>query len=181
MEPNKDFLDLIVGRHSCRVYKPDPLDRDTLAAIVETARYAPSGMNRQMCHFYVITDPALLAAITQLVSEKLPPFAEKDCRYGAPALVIVANRKDNTSAMQDASCALENMMLAGCALGVASRWINQPAALSDDPDFRALLAPAGLTDEERICGSLSLGYPAGDLFPPRPERKGNFVTWVTGD
>lgn len=181
MEPNKEFVNLILARHSCKVYKPDPVDTDTLTAIVETARYAPSGMNRQMCHFYVITAPKLLSAITALVSRKLPPFAERDCRFGAPALVVVANRKDNTSAVQDSSCAMENMMLAGCALGVASRWCNQLTALSDDPDLRALLAPIGLNDEERICGSLALGYPDGPLFPDRPERKGNFVTWVTGE
>ena len=35
MEHNKEFLNLILDRRSCRAYRPDPLDRPTLAAIVE--------------------------------------------------------------------------------------------------------------------------------------------------
>ncbi len=168
---------MILERRSCKEYRPDPVDRETLSQIVEAGRYAPSGMNRQMCHFYVVDDRTLLAKISALVSRKLPAFEGKDCRYGAPALVVVANRKENKMALQDASCALENMMLAACALGVGSRWINQPFALSDDAELRALL---GLPEEERICGSLALGCPAGPLFPGQRERTGNPVTWVTG-
>ncbi len=180
MEHNKALLNLILDRRSCKEYLPDPLDRPTLAAIVEAGRYAPSAMNRQRCHFYVVTDSKILDAITRTVSKNLPGFEAKDCRYGAPALVVVTNRKNNPMALQDASCAMENMMLAACALGVASRWINQPYALSDDPELRALLAPAGLSDEERICASLALGLPAGPLYPARPERTGNPVSWLTG-
>lgn len=177
MNKNMDLLNLILDRRSCKEYQPEPLDRPTLAAIVEAGRYAPSGMNRQMNHFYVITDNAILSSISRLVSEKLPGFADRDCRYAAPALVVVANRKDNPMALQDASCAMENMMLAACAVGVASRWINQPFALSDDPDLRALI---GVKEEERICASLALGRPAGPLYPERTERTGNLVTWVSG-
>ena len=179
MNKNMDLLNLILDRRSCKEYLPTPLDRPTLAAIVEAGRYAPSGMDRQKNHFYVVTDPQILAAVTRIVSEKLPGFQGRDCRYGAPALVVVANRRENTVALQDAACAMENMMLAACAVGVASRWINQPAALSDDPDLRALLVPYGLSEEERICASLALGLPADPLYPGRKERTGNPVTWVS--
>lgn len=180
MNKNMDLLNLILDRRSCKNYLPTPLDRPTLAAIVEAGRYAPSAMDRQKNHFYVVTDPQALSAVTRIVSEKLPGFEGRDCRYGAPALVVVANRKKNPMAIQDASCAMENMMLAACAVGVASRWINQPFALGDDPDLRAILAPYGLSDEECICASLALGLPDGPLYPGRKERTGNPVTWVSG-
>ena len=179
MNKNMDLLNLILDRRSCKEYRPDPLDQPTLAAIVEAGRFAPSGMDRQKNHFYVVTDPQVLSALSSLVSQKLSGFSARDFRYGAPALVIVANRKDNPMAIQDASCAMENMMLAACAVGVASRWINQPYALRDDPDLRALLAPFGLGEEECICASLALGYPVGPLFPGRKEHTGNPVTWVS--
>ena len=85
MEHNKEFLNLILDRRSCRNYRPDPLDRPTLAAIVEAGRYAPSAMNRQLNHFYVITNPDTLAAITATVSRRLEGFEGRDCRYGATA------------------------------------------------------------------------------------------------
>lgn len=175
---SKDMLNLILDRRSCKEYQSTPLDKPTLAAIVEAGRYAPSGMNRQLNHFYIITDAHVLASISHIVSEKLPAFADKDCRYGAPAMILVTNQKDNRVALQDAACAMENMMLAACAMGVASRWINQPYALTDDPDLRSLI---GLPEEERICASLSLGLPVGPLFPGRKEHPGNPITWVTGD
>lgn len=174
------FLQLILNRRSIKEYRPRPVSRQHLEAIVECGRHAPSGMNRQQTTFYVITDPELLSAITRLVSEKLPAFAGQDCRYGAPALILLTNLKSNPVALQDTACAMENMMLAACSLGLGSRWINQPYKLSEDPDMRALLAPLGLSDEECICASLSVGHAAGDLFPgPRP-HPGNPVVWAEG-
>ena len=42
MEHTKDFLNLLLDRRSCRAFQPDPVDRPTLAAIVEAGRYAPA-------------------------------------------------------------------------------------------------------------------------------------------
>lgn len=177
MYEKNETIKLIMDRRSCRSYRPDVPSHQELAAVVETARYAPSGMNRQLCHFYVITDQALLAKLTALVSSKLEAFAQHDFRYAAPVLVLVCHRKDCTVALQDASCAMENMMLAAWSLGMGSRWVNQLWRLSDDPDLRALLAPVGYSEEEFICASLTLGWPDGSL-PSRRERTGNLVTWV---
>lgn len=181
MESNRELLELLQNRRSCRAFQPQPLDRDTLSAIVEAGRRAPSAMNRQLCRFYVLTDPDLLEAVSRTVSVQLEGFAGRDCRYGAPALVLVTNRRDNACALQDASCAMENMMLAAAALGVGSCWINQPYYLSGDETFRALLAPIGLTGEEAVCASLALGLPAGELFPGLREIFGNPVVWAAGD
>lgn len=175
MEKHKELLNLILDRRSCHAFRDDPLDRPTLAAITEAGRYAPSAKNRQLNHFYVITDPALLEALSAMVSRKMEAFAGRDCRYGAPALILVTNSKENTCALQDAACAMENMMLAACAMGVGACWINQPYHLGSDPELRALL---GVGEEEVICGSLALGLPAGELFPGRRERTGNPVTWI---
>ena len=174
----KETLRDLLERRSCRKYLPEQIKDEELAAVLEAGTFAPSGMNRQLNHFIIVTDPKTLAEITRMVSEKLPAFAGKDCRYGAPALVVVANRKSNGVALQDAACAMENMMLAAASLGVASRWINQPYALTDDPELRALL---GIEEEERICASLSLGLPAGPLFPGRKDHPGNPISWITGE
>ena len=177
MEHHKELLNLILERRSCRHFLPQPPDRPTLAAIVEAGRYAPSSMNRQACRFFVVTDTALIQSISRMVSARLEQFAGRDCTYGAPVLVLVANRRDNNCALQDAACAMENMMLAACAMGVGSCWINQPYYLDQDAELRALLAPLGLSDEECICCSLALGLPDGPLFPGRKEHTGNGVVW----
>ena len=180
MEHNKEFLDLLLDRRSCRAFRPDALDRPTLAAIVETGRYAPSAMDTQQNHFYIITDQKLLKQLSELVSRKLEHLADRDFRYGAPALVLVTNRKDHAMAPQDAACAMENMMLAACAVGVGSCWINQVYHLKDSASMAALLAPLGVSGEEFPCCALALGLPDGPLFPGRKEHPGNPVTWVSG-
>lgn len=181
MNKNMDLLNLLLDRRSCRTFRPEPLDRPTLAAIVEAGRYAPSAMNVQLCRFYVITDPRLLRRISDTVSRRLEGFADRDCRYGAPALVLVTNRTSNPCALQDAACAMENMMLAACAVGVGSCWINQPYHLREDAEMRSLLSELGALPDEFPCCSLALGLPEGPLFPGRREHTGNQVTWLVGE
>ena len=181
MTKNMDLLNLLLDRRSCRSFRPEPLDRPTLAAIVEAGRYAPSALNVQLCHFYVITEPQVLERISHTVSRRLKGFEEKDCRYGAPALVLVTNQESHTCALQDAACAMENMMLAAGAVGVGSCWINQPYHLRRDEEMQALLAELGVQPGEFPCCALALGLPEGPLCPGRREHTGNPVTWVTGE
>ena len=181
MNKNMELLNLILGRRSCRAFLPQVPDRPALAAVIEAGRYAPSAMNRQQCRFYVITDPQILGELSDLVSRRMKGFAGKDCRYGAPALVLVTNRRDNGCALQDAACAMENMMLAACAVGLGSCWINQPFHLRDDEEMQALLSRLGAGPEEFACCSLALGLPQGPLFPGRREHAGNQVVWIGGE
>ena len=120
-----EMLKLMHDRRSTRAYRPEPLQEAVIQQILEAGRFAPSGMNKQLNHFYVITDPNYLADLTALVSRKMENYRDKDFRYGAPVLVLVTNQKESTTCVQDASCAMENMMLAAFSLGVGSCWINQ--------------------------------------------------------
>ena len=175
-----EMLKLMHDRRSTRAYRPEPLQEAVIQQILEAGRFAPSGMNKQLNHFYVITDPNYLADLTALVSRKMENYRDKDFRYGAPVLVLVTNQKESTTCVQDASCAMENMMLAAYSMGVGSCWLNQPFHLQDDPDLRALLAPLGVTEKDLLCCALALGLPQGELPRSRPERTGNLVTWVDG-
>ena len=176
-EEKNEMMELILRRRSCRSFQPETPGREQLSALAEAARYAPNGKNRQVGHYFVVTRQSLLTALTALVSEKIADLAQRDFRYGAPALIVVCSRKDCPTALQDAGCAMENMMLAATEMGLGSLWVNQLANLSDDPDFRALFAPLGLGEEERVCATLALGYP-GAWDGEREARTGNPVTWV---
>ena len=179
MGQNKDLLKLMLDRRSCRSYQDQPLPRPTLTAIVQAGRYAPSSMNQQLCHFYIITDPQVLQRITQAVSARLERYADTDCRYGAPALVLVTNSGEGDNALFNTACAMENMMLAAFSLGVGSCWINQLHALNTDPELRAILSSIGVTQGELIGSALSLGIPAPPVVSGRRARTGNGITWVS--
>lgn len=189
-------LDVIRNRRSVRAYRPEKLPRETLEAILEAGRYAPSGGNNQTSHFLVLESPAVLEELAHLVERE---FCKMELRedlysslkssivqskrggyvfhYGAPALVVLANRKGYGNAMADCSVALENMMLAAASLGVGSCWINQLHWLDENPAVRQYLEALGLEENETVCGAVSLGMPGEDIRPPLP-RKGNRVTFV---
>ena len=169
------ILDLIHTRRSCRFFRPELPERTVLEAIIEAGRSAPSAKNAQKNHFYVLTNPAHLTAFTDIISRNIPAYEGKDCRFGAPALIVMTNLRESHNALQDVSCAMENMMLAATALGVGSCWINQPLHLDANEELRALL---NVSEEERICASLALGLPAKEPLTGPKDHPGNPVTWL---
>jgi nitroreductase len=53
-----DFRDVIETTGTCRFYRPDPIPDDVLARVLDGARYAPTGGNRQGVRFIVVRDAA---------------------------------------------------------------------------------------------------------------------------
>ena len=87
--------------------------------------------------------------------------------------MLVLAPADSRNAVQDASCVLENMMLAAHALGLGSCWINREIEMfrtSEGHDLmvRELGLPEGLTG----VGAISLGYPDGAPSPCKPRKEG---------
>ena len=53
------FDEVVLGRRSCRGYKQEPVPRQLIEEILGLAMRAPSSMNTQPWHFYVITGEPL--------------------------------------------------------------------------------------------------------------------------
>ncbi len=75
---------LLKGRRSARVFKNKPVPREIITRLIEDARYAPTGSNRQEMEWLVIDDKKELDRIEELgtdwlkwVIENLPGMAEK--------------------------------------------------------------------------------------------------------
>lgn len=197
MEDIKKGLQTAINkRRSTRRYRPEPLPRELLDVVVEAGRMAPSGNNNQTTHFIVVTSPEKLAGLREVVTDVLantpvrdgmPPqligLINKaknetvDVAYGAPALVLTANKKGYGNAVADCACALENMMLMASACGIGSCWINQFYLLREAPPLRNYMEKLGLEKDEEICGAVVLGYADKLETTPLP-RKGNPVTYV---
>ena len=54
-----NYDDVVLGRRSIRGYKPDPVPRALIEDILRLAMRAPSSMNTQPWHFYVLTGNVL--------------------------------------------------------------------------------------------------------------------------
>lgn len=191
-------MEAILTRRSTRRYKEAEPERALIEKVIEAGRYAPSGGNNQTTHFIVITDKSILAGLAELVKTEFSKMevtegmyaslkhsitAAKSGKYvfhyGAPVLIVTANRKGYGNAMADSACALENMMIAANAFDLGSCWINQLHWLDENEAIRAFLQARGLKEDETITGGLALGYSASAMPERTPlDRKGNPVTWV---
>ena len=193
-----DAFEAMLTRRSTRKLAQVVPSKEFIEQVVEAGRHAPSGGNSQTTHFLVITNPAVLTKLAKLVQEAFAQMEEtpgmyKSLRnsinaakkgsyvfhYGAPVLIVTANKRGYGNALADSACALENMMIAANALDLGSCWINQLHWLDENPQVRTYLETLGLEEDETITGGLILGYAAeGVLERTALPRTGNPVTWV---
>lgn len=192
--------DAIMTRRSTRNYLDKPVEQKLLEKIIETGCFAPSGGNSQTNHFIVVRDTAIRAKLVELVEQAFAKMTYDENTYGslrnsisrsqkggyvfcynAPVLIIVANKKDYGNNQADCAVALENMMLEANELDLGTCYINQLRWLNEDKTLISYLRELGMKEDERVYGSLIVGYPAtADGKPDRKPlpRKGNEVTWL---
>ena len=152
-----DVFEAIVGRRSVRAFRPDPVPDALLTRLLDAARWAPSAGNLQAREFVVVTDPGLKrrladAALDQHFVEEAPldivvctvPGRSAQ-RYGA--------RGADLYCVQDASAAVQNLLLAAHALGLGACWVG---AFDERPVHRALALPRDV----RPVAIVPVGYPA---------------------
>ena len=190
----------IITRRSTRKYLDKEVSQELLEKIIETGRYAPSGGNSQSNHFLVIQNKQIIDHLVKMVERAFSQmeFTENMYRslqnsinlskkggyvfcYNAPVLIIVANKKDYGNNQADCALALENMMLEANELDLGSCYINQLKWLNEDQKILSYLQSLGMNEDERVYGSLIVGYPdTNDGKPLRKvlPRKGNEVTWL---
>lgn len=190
----------IITRRSTRKYLDKEVSQELLEKIIETGRYASSGGNSQSNHFLVIQNKQIIDHLVKMVERAFSQMeiTENMYRnlqnsinlskkggyvfcYNAPVLIIVANKKDYGNNQADCALALENMMLEANELDLGNCYINQLKWLNEDQKILSYLQSLGMNEDERVYGSLIVGYPdTNDGKPLRKvlPRKGNEVTWL---
>jgi nitroreductase len=154
------FFSVVNSRRSVRKFTSEPVPREVLEKIVAAGVEAPSGGNAQLRQ-YVIVDGS--AAMDKL-------RAATPALKTAPAAIVILMDPSPTRWgefwVQDASAAMENMLLAAVALGYASVWV-EGAVRRCEEDLRKLLGvPANL----RVWSLLPVGKPAETpARPPKPQ------------
>ena len=154
-----DLFEAINQRRSVRKYRPDPVPREALDKIVANGIEAPSGCNRQLRHYIIVDDPKTMDA--------LRPFSGAFDK--APAAIVVVMDPQGTPYgdfwMQDASAAIENMLLATVAMGYAACWI-EGALRNGEEELKQIL---NVPEDLRVWAILPIGIAEG--VPNRPDKK----------
>ena len=111
-----EFSDVIKNRRSIRSYKPNPIPREKINKILESARLAPSASNRQPWHFIVVEDKTMIKKLAK------QSWAEE-----APLMIVgLADTEESPNWCQnDLGIAIEHMVLTAWDLGLGTCWMGQ--------------------------------------------------------
>jgi len=141
-----ELQEAITTRRSIRAFKDKAIPRADLEAIVDAARLAPTGSNRQPWDFVVITDKAVIKKI-KIAAEWM----------GEAAAIIAIVLDDFSPAWKDDGCAAATTMLLKIVdLGYGSCWVQGNIEPFED-EFKALL---GVPAAKHMPIMLPIGVPA---------------------
>lgn len=154
-----NFLELAKKRYSVRKYEAKKVENEKLLQILEAARIAPSGVNRQPIKLIVVQEDEGLNKVKKGANVFDAPLIIIACGDHNTAGVIPFNNKSVVDI--DTSIATDHMMLQAEALGLGSVWICgfDPAVIREEFKIPDHLEPINI---------LAIGYAAGE--PASPDR-----------
>ena len=185
----------IETRRSVGRVKQDPVPREIVEEILESAVHAPNHKMTEPWRFHVFVgkgrgelararaECARLMAEAEgeeeeTVSGRLS--RERKKAFRAPVVVAVVSKggRDEVETLENyaaCSAAVQNMQLAAHAAGLATIWRTGPIAYH--PYMRGFL---GLEGEDRVVAFLYLGYCDVEERPRRREPASNRTVWHEG-
>ncbi len=147
-----DFRDLAAARYSCRKFKPEPVEDNKIADILNAAKLAPTAKNGQPQKIWVLKSKEALEKINSVCK----------CIFGAPVVFVVGYDRERDwknplmppyhSGETDAAIVCTHMMLEACDIGLGSCWVG---FFSADEVKKAL----GLPENVTVTALLPVGYP----------------------
>ena len=186
-----DAITAIASRTSVRRFRPDPVPRNTIERLLDCAVRAPNHKLTEPWRFVVMTGRARdrfaeiraqhrLKRYEDPASSEAQAAADKVRRESSatPAYIVVmtAVSSDDITREDDyaaAMMAIANLMTAAQALGLGT--YLRTGGVMQDP---ALLQLAGVPEDFRVVGVLSLGYPAEEPTPRRRKPAAELTRWL---
>jgi len=186
----------LISRRSVRRYIKKPVEKDKILQLLDVARWAPNGANRQVIRWLVVHDPAEVRRIAQMtidwmkaVKDKNPALyqeanlevfvdtweaGEDRISRGAPCVIQAWAPKDERTAPPAAMIAIAQIQLAAPVLGLGTTFTGSinTASQAYPPLIEALGIPAG----SMAHGTFVIGYPA-EKYQRVPARRPVDVIW----
>jgi len=175
------FQSLVSRRFSCRAYKPDPVPREHVEAMLKAARLAPSACNRQPWRLAVVTSPARRK---DLLCKGVLPGLSMPWIADAPVIIALGMRRATLThrvapliakvdyPWLDCGIAGEHLVLQATELGLGTCWIGwiRPRGIR-----RVIGWPPGI----RPVALITVGWPQ-DPQPPERNRKplSDIASWM---
>ncbi len=188
------------SRRSIRAYRDQPVSRQDLTRLIQTACHAPSGMNSQGARWLVLGDRDELSRLSGLVIDwmgwmvaHMPEVAqalhlERTMTYhnsgrdailrGAPVVIVAHAAKDDRLAPTTCTIALAYLELTAVSMGLGTCWAGyfNAAATTYPPMMAALNLPPG----HQCFGAMMVGYPRF-RYHRLPTRREPAIAWRLGE
>jgi nitroreductase/NAD-dependent dihydropyrimidine dehydrogenase PreA subunit len=175
-------------RRSIRGYINKPVEKEKILQLLDIARYAPNGANRQIIRWLMINDQAKVHRIAEMTIDWMEVVKEKNTALfvepweagqdrisrGAPCVIMAYAPKDERTAPPAAMIAIHQIQLAAPALGLGTTFTGSinTASQGYPPLIETLGIPAGYIP----YGTFVIGYPA-ERYLRIPVRRPVDVTW----
>jgi nitroreductase len=183
-----DTLEAIFSRQSIGDVKPDPVPRELIEKLLSAAVQAPNHYKVRPWLFVVLTGAGrekMGEVLAQSFAEKFPdaPASALDKERAkplrAPLLIAVGVDKPSEPKVLEienicaAAAAVENLLLAAHALGLAAKWRTGEDARN--PRLKEFL---GLASEQHLIALLYIGYPVVELSAVNRPRFEDRTIWM---
>lgn len=153
----ENLMELLKTRRSYRRFLQRSIDTAVIDEILEAARYASSGMNKQPLSYIVISGEEKVSPVFELTkwAAALPPELgqPKDDEKPALFIAVIQNTDLNANSDTDAGLAISNMTLAAWNHGIGSCIIGN----CNKPKLSEMF---GLNDKQKLHTLVGFGYPS---------------------
>ena len=167
-----ELEEAIRTRRTHKAYGSEPVDRETLAELLDLGRWAPNHHLTNPWRFRVLGPGAL----ARLKAAAGPDAAGKLDRAPTLVAISVLRSGDPVADEEDlcaAACAAYIVLLAAHGRGLAGYW-RTPAVLRA-PEGRAAL---GVAEDEHVIGLLHLGPARQEQRPPERAPARDVVSFL---
>ena len=150
------IVESVLSRRSIRKFQQREISQEQLDLILEAGQKAPSALNKQPWHFIIVSDDEKKRALSKGLFNRFI----KD----APIAIIGCAHKDRIGgkwSQISTTIALQNMVIAGWAMGIGSCWVGE---FNEDKVRQLLQIPSNYN----IVAIIPFGYPAKI---PKPRRR----------
>ena len=186
----------LMAKRSIRFYKNKIVAHDLLEELIDTARYAPTGSNKQQVQCMVFENPKEVNHLASMVidwQKSMLPLTPDETMVkkmkrriaqweegidtmlrGAPHLIVAHSPADLPFADADCVNALSYLELYAYTKGLGTCWAGYLTAAVNfhEPLAQALALPPG----HKCFGAVMLGYPQYK-YTRIPKRNAPVVTW----